>query len=78
MAEIKANTLTHEDATQIMEAVVNRWLGAGQSLDTLLDVIVSVAVDLNVRSIGERRAAAYFRAVADQIHPEDGGHGYDA
>jgi hypothetical protein len=78
MAELSANTLTHDDATKIMETVVNRWFEAGQSLDTLLDVIVSVAVDLNVRAIGERRAASYFRAVADQIHPEDGGQGYDA
>lgn len=71
MNDTKMNT-SREAAVTLMEAVVRRWIATGQPLEPLAEVLVSVAVDLHVRELGERSAGSFFRAIGDQIHPDDG------
>ena len=71
MSNTNSNT-SKESAVTLIEAVVNRWVEAGQPLEPLAEVLVAVAVDLHVRELGERSAGSFFRAIADQIHPDDG------
>ena len=76
MTDQDVNT-SREAAVTLIESVVNRWVEAGQPLEPLAEVLVAVVVDLHVRELGERSASAFFRAVAEQIHADDGGR-FDA
>ena len=67
---------TDEAAIKLMEAVVNRWEEMGQPLEPLAGVVLSVAIDLHVRALGDRAAANYLRDLADSLHADSGA--YDA